>query len=227
LRDLRLGDPVAENEEDSLSAYFLETASFREVLADRATVFVGRKGSGKTANLLQAAERLRADHRNLVCIVKPVWYEWESLLRLLTEYERRDSKGYMVQSLWKLLVYSEVAGQAAQELLRRPLSVPRTDDEEDFLEFVEGRGSFVLDEFAVRLEHAVGALLTFRQRPGSLSREWRYPKPFMTARSATSVSILGASSANAGGWQSWLTIWTRVGKAASTSGRWRPSYWAY
>jgi hypothetical protein len=160
LRGLRLGDPVAENEEDSLSAYFLETASFREVLADRATVFVGRKGSGKTANLLEAADRLRTDTRNLVCIVKPVWYEWESLLRLLTEYERRDSKGYMVQSLWKLLVYSEVASQASQELLRRPLSVPRTDDEENFLAFIQGRGSFVMDEFAVRLEHAVGTLLS-------------------------------------------------------------------
>jgi hypothetical protein len=166
LRELRLGDPVAENEEDSLSAYFLETASFREVLADRATVFVGRKGSGKTANLLEAADRLRTDPRNLVCIVKPVWYEWESLLQLLTEYERRDSKGYMVQSLWKLLVYSEVASQAAQELLRRPLSVPRTDDEEQFLAFVEGRGSFVMDEFAVRLEHAVGTLLSLPSPAG-------------------------------------------------------------
>jgi hypothetical protein len=159
LRDLRLGDPVAENEEDSLGTYFLQTSAFREVMAERATVFVGRKGSGKTANLLQAAERLRSDVRNLVCVIKPIWYEWESLLRLLKEYERRDAKGYVVQSLWKLLVYSEVASQAAEEIARRPATV-RSQEEQQFLDFIDGPGSFVKDEFAVRLERAVGVLLS-------------------------------------------------------------------
>ena len=160
LRDIRLGDPVAENEEDTLSTYFLATAAFQQVLASRATVFVGRKGSGKTANLLQAVEALRRDARNLVCVIKPIWYEWSSLTRLLTDYERRDSKGYMMQSLWKLLIYTEIARNAVEELAHRGPSVPRTDDEQAFVDFVDGPGRFVRGDFAVRLEDAVDRLLS-------------------------------------------------------------------
>src|SRR5439155_16503502 len=72
LSSLRLGEHVAENEEESLADYFVDTASYRAVLNPATTVFVGRKGSGKTANLLEAARVLSEAPRNLACVIKPV-----------------------------------------------------------------------------------------------------------------------------------------------------------
>lgn len=80
LRGLRFGEHVAENESDVLADYFIETAAFDDVLASRNTLFVGRKGSGKTANMLQAAACLREDARNLVIVINPQSYELEGLV---------------------------------------------------------------------------------------------------------------------------------------------------
>ncbi|MEY2473833.1 MAG: hypothetical protein QOK28_3162, partial [Actinomycetota bacterium] len=83
LRTLRFGEHVAENEIDYLSEYFVETAGFEDVVASRDALFVGRKGTGKTANMLQAAARLSEDARNLVVVIKPASYEFASLLAML------------------------------------------------------------------------------------------------------------------------------------------------
>jgi hypothetical protein len=69
LRTLRFGEHVAENEIDTLSEYFIDTSALDDVLAVRNSLFVGRKGTGKTANMLQAAARLAEDVRNLVVVI--------------------------------------------------------------------------------------------------------------------------------------------------------------
>src|SRR5262249_15872860 len=66
------GEYVAEYEQDSLPDYFVETAEYHAVLRNGTTIFTGRKGTGKTANMLTAAEQLRSDRRNLVVVIKPV-----------------------------------------------------------------------------------------------------------------------------------------------------------
>jgi hypothetical protein len=86
LRQLRLGDHVAENEADVLNEYFVETAAFDEVLTSKAMVFVGRKGTGKSANLIHATEVLGDDKRRLVVAIKPFGYELESVLRLFKRF---------------------------------------------------------------------------------------------------------------------------------------------
>ena len=48
LQDLDIGDDVAEFDE-RLSSYFIETSSFRDIVADKADLILGVKGSGKSA----------------------------------------------------------------------------------------------------------------------------------------------------------------------------------
>src|ERR1019366_8754829 len=52
LRDfyVQIGEYLAENESNNLDSYYVETTAFREALAGTRRVFVGRKGTGKTAN---------------------------------------------------------------------------------------------------------------------------------------------------------------------------------
>ena len=59
---------MAENEANGLPEYFLETSFYDEVLEDQTRLFVGRKGTGKTATAQDAQEvchALRARLREL------------------------------------------------------------------------------------------------------------------------------------------------------------------
>jgi len=76
LQSLDFGDYVAENEEDGLiHKYFVGTRAYTQALRGDNAIFVGRKGAGKTANLLKLRAELTTDRRNLVAVIKPVSYD--------------------------------------------------------------------------------------------------------------------------------------------------------
>ena len=60
LAALNLGDSYAENEEAQLERYYLERHEFCQVLAGRANIIIGRKGSGKTAVFVRARDVLKS-----------------------------------------------------------------------------------------------------------------------------------------------------------------------
>jgi len=51
LRDISIGEPVAEFESDSVPEYYVSTAAYTETLRSSYSLVVGRKGTGKTAPL--------------------------------------------------------------------------------------------------------------------------------------------------------------------------------
>jgi hypothetical protein len=51
LRDVNIGEPVAEFESDSIPDYFILTAAYTETIHSKHSLVVGRKGTGKTATL--------------------------------------------------------------------------------------------------------------------------------------------------------------------------------
>jgi hypothetical protein len=165
LRTLRLGEHVAENEQELLSQYFVETASYREVISPKNTVLVGRKGAGKTATLIQAAESLREDVRNLVCVVKPLTYEWEGLLKVLKDHRNRGTKGYLLEALWRFLLYSEIARRAREEFMAKPGGHEWGSPQWKLVEFLDHRGALFTEDFAIRLERALVSLAGLQHEP--------------------------------------------------------------
>lgn len=162
LKGLRFGEPLAENEEEQLvNEYFLETHSYREALAGSSSIFVGRKGSGKTANLLKLASDLKRDRRNLVCVIKPIAYELQGVIELMKTFKERDTKGYAVESLWKFLLYSQLANAVAEEIESRPSGIVY-ENEEELLTFLKQEEGTLREDFAIRLERCVNDLLTPR-----------------------------------------------------------------
>jgi len=157
LRSLDLGEYLAENEEDTLDNYFIETQPFLGVIKGQHSVVVGSKGSGKTANLFMAAKRLREDKRNLVCVIKPLSYDVQGIVRLGKKIKERDKKGYLAEALWKFLIFSEIARAAYEEILQRPY-VGENSPEGRLTELMETQGSILQDDFAVRLERCVNDL---------------------------------------------------------------------
>jgi hypothetical protein len=165
LRSLRLGEHVAENEVDVLGEYFLRTAAYEEVLHNRTTVFVGRKGTGKSANAIEAAAELRFDKRQLVCLIQPYAYELAAVTSLLAKYQTQDQKGFVVESVWKFLLYSEIALAAYREIRDRPPGVGMDNAEAALVEYLDD-AEFLTQDFAVRLERTIERLLALGEASG-------------------------------------------------------------
>lgn len=157
LRALRFGEHVAENEIDTLADYYIETSAFEDVLAQRNSLFVGRKGTGKTASMLQAAARLTEDARNLVVVIKPASYEYSSLLALLGSMSG-SLQQYFIEALWKFLLQTEIANRVLEVVEARTAGIPFTEDEKKLLEFVASSGIEVRGDFGTRFERTILAL---------------------------------------------------------------------
>jgi hypothetical protein len=159
LRGLLLGSYIAEDERLTLEEYFVETRNYFQVIDGGTTVFVGRKGTGKTASYLRAAAKLGEDRRNLVCAIKPPGYEFKDLVGLLTGLRQHDQKGYLVESLWKYLLFTEIARSAAADIRQRA-AAPEVDSPEGrLLEMADDSKGLLHEEFAVRLERGISRLL--------------------------------------------------------------------
>jgi hypothetical protein len=93
LQQIALGDPVAEHEADAIPEYFVTTAAYNETLRSNHSIVVGRKGTGKTAMLYELNHELSNDPRNHVCVIKPVAYELEGVLRVLGQALNTSERG--------------------------------------------------------------------------------------------------------------------------------------
>jgi hypothetical protein len=157
LRGIRFGEHVAENESDTLDEYFIETAEYNAVLDARSAVFVGRKGVGKTASMLQAAEELRSDKRNLVCVIKPSSYEWESLVDVIRNLSATSAQSYFIEALWQFLLLSEIAHTAVAIAERQPAGITPGSPMAELRDLLEDPSAPLREEFSVRLERVVAA----------------------------------------------------------------------
>jgi hypothetical protein len=143
-----LGDYVAENEQVGLHNYFVETAEFTNALQPRCTVFVGRKGTGKTANFYMTGNHLMENQRNLVCMIKPKEYELNELLGFVKRELDVAKKGYLLESLWKFMLYSEAVTSIRTRILNKRHDAALFDQYEkkvfDYLEIsqISDEGSF-------------------------------------------------------------------------------------
>jgi hypothetical protein len=139
--------------------YFIVTASYQEALrTDRSMLFVGRKGSGKTANLFKIANDLAEDKRNFVTLIRPIDYDIEGILDLLSEFKSRAEQGFLMESLWKFLIYTEIALNIYQEIKNKPSHIPYSEDEKIFSNFLESNRAIIEPDFSLRLAYAVSRL---------------------------------------------------------------------
>jgi uncharacterized protein (DUF1778 family) len=154
----QLGDYIAEDESASLNSYFVETTVSQDILNGTQNVFVGRKGTGKSANLIHASDVIGANLQNLVCLIKPVGYEIEGLVRLFAGYSRKDIKGYVIESLWKFMLYTELAKAAVEQINQAELWRLAEEDSRALVDLLEDEKQAFIGDFSVRLERAVKRL---------------------------------------------------------------------
>lgn len=156
----QFGEYVAENEAQYLPNYFVDTGQFRSVLEAHSAVFVGRKGTGKTANMLTAADTLAADKRSLVVVVKPSGYELESLMSILERLPTKDVATYLIDAIWRYMLMTEIARAAVADAVNRPAGISTGSPMDELRIFMDRYPGGVEADFAIRLEHLIAQALT-------------------------------------------------------------------
>jgi len=157
LQQLSVGAYVAEEEAEELPRYFVPIASYRVASRERYSLVVGQKGSGKSAILYKLLADTKGDTRNATCVIKPVAFELEGLLEMVSAVSATAERGYLIQSLWKFLIYTELARS-----LRTTINLKSqfSEREEHFLALLDKQPDIFSADFSVRLESVVNRLST-------------------------------------------------------------------
>jgi hypothetical protein len=106
---IQCGQAAAEDEQDDLANYFLETEEFRRTLDGNANLIIGRKGSGKTAICLQVRDRVRAKRHNIVVDLNPEGYQLIKLKELINELTSQGYRKEFVAAFWQYVLWLEIA----------------------------------------------------------------------------------------------------------------------
>jgi len=167
LKSINIGDYVAENESDNILDYFVETSAYVEAMRGQQSIFVGRKGIGKTANLYKIANEFESDKRNHICIIKPVAYELEGVLGMLGQSIPKSEQGFLIESFWKFLIYTELAKSITEKIDNFPSHYQLDENEEKLVDFVSDNNKLINSEFSIRLETAVKSLCEINTKKSS------------------------------------------------------------
>lgn len=107
LSKIAVGDPMAENEFQTLANYYLQTDEFISALRGEVNLVVGRKGTGKTALFSQVRNKKRVNKRNIVVDLKPEGYQLIKLKEQVLDFLSAGAKGHLITAFWEYLLYLE------------------------------------------------------------------------------------------------------------------------
>jgi hypothetical protein len=109
LQSLKIGDPRAENEMNTLDQYYLKIDQFDRAINGEINLVVGRKGSGKTALFIRLRDKIRTDRRNIVLDLKPEGYQFIKIKEDILEYLSEGARQHLITAFWEYLIYLEIA----------------------------------------------------------------------------------------------------------------------
>ena len=150
-QQISFGEFLAEHESEKLPDYYVKTFNIQTLIKNDYNIVIGRKGTGKTATLYYLKSFLEKDVRNHVCLIKPIHFEIDAVVKILQVPSEGYERSYLVESAWKLLIYTEMAKSIYLKLTLKPLYA-FSNIEITFKEFVEKNTDLFLQDFSERLE---------------------------------------------------------------------------
>lgn len=150
-QQISFGEFLAEHESEELPDYYVETFNLSTLIKNDYNIVIGRKGTGKTATLYCLKNHLEKDSRNHVCLIKPINFEIDALVKILQVPSEEYERSYLIESAWKLLIYTEVAKSIYSKIDIKPLYA-LSQAETDFKNFVMENSDLFLKDFSERLE---------------------------------------------------------------------------
>ena len=176
LSTLTIGDPMAENEFQSLGAYYLQTDEFSRALRGEVNLVVGRKGTGKTALFSQVRNQKRNNRDNIVVDLKPEGYQLLKLKEQVLDFLSDGTKHHLITAFWEYLLYSEICYKVLEKDKEKHLRDHRLYDgyvkleefysesshitEGDFSERLLTLSGLIVDEFKAQYKDNDATTLT-------------------------------------------------------------------
>jgi len=157
LQKVNFGEFIAEHENENLYDYFVETSHYENLIKSEHNIVIGRKGTGKTATFYFLYDELSKNTKNHVCLIKPINFEIDGLLSLYKNLNNDFELGYMTESIWKFLIYTEIAKSLYPKFKDKP-TYAITEAEVKFIAFVEEKHKIILTDFSTRLEQEIEEL---------------------------------------------------------------------
>ncbi len=108
LLKLGLGIEIAEDEKENLIHYFVETDAYKKAFDRPITIFVGRKGSGKSATFIKLEKDLEQEEINYNVILKPDSDELLENVAFKNIHNSEISKRNFYYIVWKFVIYSKL-----------------------------------------------------------------------------------------------------------------------
>ena len=113
LRSLYLGPPDAL-QDNRLLDYFVPTKEYQDAVDGRRTLFIGRRGSGKSANFQAIKEELHRSSNTVVSEIAPDDFELERISAFVeNEYSMTNPK-LVFQNMWNYVLMLELLKSLAQ-----------------------------------------------------------------------------------------------------------------
>lgn len=122
LAKLHLGDPMAENELETIDQYFLQTDQYLRTERGEVRLVVGRKGTGKTAIFGHLADKKRASSNNVVVDLKPEGYQLVKLREGLLAHLAQGSKYHLLVAFWEMILCLELCNRILVDDEKRHLA---------------------------------------------------------------------------------------------------------
>lgn len=170
---IEIGNASAENETESLSSYFIETAEYRRALRTDQALVVGRKGSGKTAILNQLKKHFERNRETVIVELRPSTHNLSEMRYELMSVANQGIFDHTLAAFWHYIVYMEILLTIREHILPRSI---RDYDLQSRISRIEEElslsSTFVSADFTSRLSDAIDALIDgLRQRDGSPAGE--------------------------------------------------------
>jgi hypothetical protein len=108
LLKLGVGYVVAEEEKDSLLNYFIEIEAYKRAFDKKQSIFVGRKGTGKSAIFIKLENELELDNLNYNVILKPDSEELLANIEMSKLYNSTSSKRSFFRNVWNYVFFSKL-----------------------------------------------------------------------------------------------------------------------
>ena len=164
IRDLYLGHPDAL-QDSTLLDYFVETPEYRDAIAasGRRMIFVGRRGSGKSANFQAIREALREYPSRISVEIAPDDYELERISSFLDSHYSNENPKLLYRNIWNYVLTTEIVKALAEKTDRLYWS-PGDQDRTNLYQYYESNRSALELDFGSRITAALSAMLDVSPR---------------------------------------------------------------
>jgi len=134
LLKLGIGCGTAEEEKDDLLSYFIEIDAYKKAFERKQSIFVGRKGTGKSAIFIRLESELDEDNNNYNIILRPDSEELLENVEIVGLFKSERAKKTFFYTVWKYLFYSKLFLAIYKKAEHKP-GLLSAEEEAHFLDF--------------------------------------------------------------------------------------------